>query len=234
MTSATTTRRAGIIGWPVEHSKSPVVHSYWLDHYSVEGSYVRLPVRPKELADALNSLAQRGFVGINITLPHKERALEFVDEVSPEAQRIGAANTIFVNERGRLLATNTDAYGFLANLRAEAPEFDVAEAPAVVVGAGGASRAVCVALQDAGVPEIYLVNRTESRAESIAESLGGNVKVISWNELVTNKAPALSNKYPLSGSNIAGHIVRAISPCHGVPPRAQFPRTTHSKKNLTP
>ncbi|MBD25116.1 MAG: shikimate dehydrogenase [Candidatus Marinimicrobia bacterium] len=182
MTSATTTRRAGIIGWPVEHSKSPVVHSYWLDHYSVEGSYVRLPVRPKELADALNSLAQRGFVGINITLPHKERALEFVDEVSPEAQRIGAANTIFVNERGRLLATNTDAYGFLANLRAEAPEFDVAEAPAVVVGAGGASRAVCVALQDAGVPEIYLVNRTESRAESIAESLGGNVKVISWNE----------------------------------------------------
>lgn len=174
--------RAGIMGWPVDHSKSPAVHSYWLDQYDVEGSYARLPVKPKDLADALNSLAERGFVGINLTLPHKERALEFVDEVSPEAQRIGAANTIFVYGDGRLRATNTDAYGFIANLRAEAPEFDFAASPAVVIGAGGASRAVCVALQDAGVPEICLVNRTASRAESLAESLGGGVRIISWKQ----------------------------------------------------
>ncbi len=165
------------MGWPIAHSKSPAVYGYWLDHYGIEGSYVRLPVEPAGLADALKSLPERGFVGVNLTVPHKEAALDLVDEISPEARRIGAVNTIFVSEDGRLRATNTDAYGFTENLKAGAPGFDPSSGPAVVLGAGGASRAVCVALQDAGVPEIRLVNRTISRAETLAEKLGGNVKV---------------------------------------------------------
>ena len=179
-------RQAGVMGWPVTHSKSPAVHGYWLNHYRIDGSYVRLPVEPAGLGGALKSLAERGFAGVNLTVPHKEAALELVDEISPEARRIGAVNTIFVSDDGRLHATNTDAYGFIANLKTGAPSFDLSSGPAVVLGAGGASRAVCVALQDAGIPEIRLVNRTVSRAENLAESLGGNVKVTSWEEGITH------------------------------------------------
>lgn len=182
MTSEKRARRAGVMGWPVNHSKSPAVHSYWLNHYGLDGSYVRLPVEPDGLADALKSLAERGFAGVNLTVPHKETAFELVDEISPEARRIGAVNTIFVSDSGRLRATNTDAYGFIENLKAGAPGFDLTTGPSVVLGAGGASRAVCVALQDAGASEIRLVNRTISRAENLAESLGGNVKVAPWAE----------------------------------------------------
>ncbi len=179
-------RQAGVMGWPVTHSKSPAVHGYWLNHYRIDGSYVRLPVEPAGLGGALKSLAERGFAGVNLTVPHKEAALELVDEISPEARRIGAVNTIFVSDDGRLHATNTDAYGFIANLKTGAPSFDLTSGPAVVLGAGGASRAVCVALQDAGIPEIRLINRTVSRAENLAESLGGNVKVTSWEEGITH------------------------------------------------
>ena len=170
------------MGWPVNHSKSPAVHGFWLNQYGINGSYVHLPVEPKNLADALKSLVENGFVGVNLTVPHKESALDLVDEVSTEALRVGALNTICVSDKGRLHATNTDVYGFIANLRAGVPDFDLASNPVVVLGAGGASRAVCVALQDADVPEIRLVNRTISRAENLADSLGGNFRVAPWNE----------------------------------------------------
>jgi shikimate dehydrogenase len=175
-------RRAGVVGWPVAHSKSPAVHGYWLNHYGINGSYDCLPVKPGALADTLKSLADNGFVGVNLTVPHKETALDLVDEASGEARRIGAVNTIFVSGDGRLHGTNTDAHGFISNLRASEPDFNLTTGPAVVLGAGGAARAVCVALQDAGVPEIRLINRTFARAESLAKTLGGNILVASWED----------------------------------------------------
>jgi shikimate dehydrogenase len=172
-------RRAGVMGWPVAHSKSPRLHGYWLRHYRIAGSYVHLPVAPEDLARDLRALPERGFAGVNVTVPHKEAVLTLADDVTAEARRIGAANTVFV-EGTRLRATNTDAYGFMANLRAGAPSFDPAAGPAVVIGAGGAARAVCYALRDAGAAEIRITNRTIARAETLAADF--DLKVVSWEE----------------------------------------------------
>ncbi len=176
------TIKAGVMGWPVDHSRSPALHGFWLKAYGIDGSYERLPVKPDELAAALRALPERGFAGVNLTVPHKEAAMSVVDEVSPEGQRIGAVNTIFATADGRLKATNTDAYGFITSLKFGAPNFDPKAGPAVVLGAGGAARAVCVALQDAGVPEICVINRTTTRAENLARDLGGNLGVAPWEE----------------------------------------------------
>lgn len=173
------TIKAGVMGWPVVHSKSPRLHGYWLKHYNIDGSYTHLPVEPKDLAAALFQLNADGFAGVNLTVPHKEAALGLVDEVSPQAQRIGAINTIFVNN-GRLVGANTDAYGFMAALKAGAPVYDPKAAPAVVIGAGGAARAVCFALQDAGCPDVRLVNRTPARAEVLARDFGAPITVHPW------------------------------------------------------
>ena len=171
--------KAGIMGWPVAHSKSPRLHGYWLKQYGIDGSYVHLPVAPEELAKALSALAADGFAGVNLTVPHKEPALALVDEVSPQAARIGAINTIFV-KNGKLTGANTDASGFANALRAGAPSFDPKGGPAVVIGAGGAARAVCFALQEAGCPDIRLVNRTEARAQTLARSFGKPVATYPW------------------------------------------------------
>lgn len=171
--------RAGVMGWPVAHSRSPRLHGYWLKHYNIDGSYVHLPVEPKDLAAALSRLNAEGFAGVNLTVPHKEAALTLVDEVSPQAARIGAINTIFV-KNGKLAGTNTDAYGFMAALKAGAPAYDPKAGPAVVIGAGGAARAICFALQDAGCPDIRLVNRTPARAQALARDFGKPVVVHAW------------------------------------------------------
>ena len=167
------------MGWPVAHSRSPCLHGYWLKLYGIDSSYVHLPVKPEELAAALSRLHADGFAGVNLTVPHKEAALALVDEVSPQAKRIGAINTIFVNN-GKLTGTNTDAYGFMAALKAGAPAYDPKVGPAVVIGAGGAARAVCFALQDAGCPDIRLVNRTPARAETLARDFGKPVTAHTW------------------------------------------------------
>ncbi|MEQ9448454.1 MAG: shikimate dehydrogenase, partial [Rhodospirillaceae bacterium] len=121
------------MGWPVAHSKSPAVHGYWLKHYNLAGEYQRLPVEPDDLGRALKSLAEDGFVGVNLTVPHKKTALEWIDDVSDTARRIGAVNTVIVGSDGGLRATNTDAYGFMTNLQNGAPDFDAAAGPAVVL-----------------------------------------------------------------------------------------------------
>ena len=182
MNAAPKALRAGVMGWPVAHSKSPAVHHYWLKQYAIDGSYVRLPVKPEHFKDALKALPNEGFAGVNVTVPHKQSAFEFVDEISDEARRIGAVNTIFVGTDGSLRATNTDAYGFSENLRAHVPTAKFKNDPAVVLGAGGAARAVCVALYDLGVPEIRLVNRTILNAQKLAEDLGNEVKPIPWED----------------------------------------------------
>ncbi len=167
------------MGWPVAHSRSPRLHGYWLKHYGIDGSYVHMPVEPKDLPAALANLAAAGFAGVNLTIPHKEAALALVDEVSPQAARIGAINTIFVRG-GRLIGTNTDAYGFITALIRAAPTYDPRQAPAVIIGAGGAARAVSYALQDAGCPDIRLLNRTRDRADALARDLGAPVTVQDW------------------------------------------------------
>lgn len=175
-------RLAGVVGWPVAHSVSPRLHNYWLERLSIDGAYVPLAVRPEDFAEALRLLPRMGFAGVNVTVPHKEAALAAVDEAEPLARSIGAVNTVVVRPDGGLLGRNTDAFGFLENLRSGAPHWHPAHKPAVVVGAGGAARAVCVALLDAGVPEIRLVNRTAGRAEALADALGEQIILVPWAE----------------------------------------------------
>ncbi|MGC2201444.1 MAG: shikimate dehydrogenase [Stellaceae bacterium] len=181
-----TTRLAGIMGWPVSHSRSPLLHGFWLDETGVDGAYVPLPVRPECIADALRALPILGFRGCNLTIPHKQAALAVVDAVDPLARRIGAANTIIVASDGTLEARNTDAFGFRENLREAAPDWDPAAAPAVVLGAGGSARAVIAALTDAGVLKIRIVNRTLARAEAVARdlaTLATQITVHPWSEV---------------------------------------------------
>lgn len=171
---------AGVFGWPVEHSRSPRLHGYWLEAYGIDGAYIPLPVRPEHFEQVLRLLPALGFAGANVTLPHKEAALKAVDESSALARRIGAVNTVIVRDDGSLYGDNTDAEGFVANLREGAPGWDAGTGPAVILGAGGVARAVGVALLDAGAPEIRIVNRTASRAEKLARELGSHAKVSLW------------------------------------------------------
>lgn len=175
-------RLAGVIGWPVAHSASPRLHGYWLEQYRIDGAYVPLAVKPEDFAAALRLLVRIGFAGANVTVPHKEAALEAVDEAEPQARVIGAVNTVVVRPDGSLEGRNTDAYGFLENLRSGAPGWHPAHKPAVVLGAGGAARAVCVALLEAGAPKILLANRTPERARALAEALAERIVVVPWAE----------------------------------------------------
>lgn len=166
-------KRAGVMGWPVDHSLSPVLHGYWLKAYGIAGEYVRIPVAPDDFAEKVRALGDEGFAGCNVTVPHKEAALKVVDEADDQSRRIGAVNTIKVREDGSLFGFNTDGFGFLENLRQGHPGFNATRGPAVVLGAGGAARAVVAALLDAGAPEVRLLNRTLERARDLAVDLAG-------------------------------------------------------------
>lgn len=170
------TLRAGVMGWPVSHSLSPRLHGHWLARYQIDGAYEAIPVQPENLAEALSNLAAEGLRGVNLTVPHKVAALDLVDRIDDTAHRIGAINTIVVEKDGKLAASNTDAFGFIENLRDHVPDQVTAawaDRPAVILGAGGAARAICTALLDSGVSEIRLVNRTAERAAALAETLPG-------------------------------------------------------------
>ncbi len=173
-------RLAGVMGWPVDHSLSPRLHGYWLEANGIDGAYLPLAVAPEHFARALEVLALLGFRGVNITVPHKVAALSAVDAADPLARRIGAVNTITVRDDGSLEGTNTDAFGFIEHLKATAPDWQAKNGPAVIIGAGGAARAICVGLLDAGVAEITIVNRTLARAEALATAVGGPVRVVPW------------------------------------------------------
>ncbi len=172
---------AGVMGWPIGHSRSPALHGHWLRRYGLPGHYVPLAVPPGCAAQAVRALPALGFAGANVTAPHKEAALAAADEATPRARRIGAANTLVVRD-GRVLADNTDGFGFLENLRHGAPGWRASRRPALVLGAGGAARGVVAALLDDGCPEIRLANRTRARAEALADALGGAVRVVEWAE----------------------------------------------------
>jgi shikimate dehydrogenase len=174
-------RLAGVFGWPVEHSRSPRLHGYWLERHGINGAYVPLPVRPEHFADSVRALSNLGFAGANVTLPHKQAAHALADTHDAAAERIGAVNTLVFGPDGRIDGSNTDAFGFHENLVEGARGHDWRSAPAVVLGAGGAARAVLVALEDAGVPEIRLANRTRGRAEDLS-ALAGSATVVDWDE----------------------------------------------------
>lgn len=171
---------AGVIGHPIAHSRSPALHGYWLKRYGIKGHYIPMDVAPADLADALQMLPRLGFVGINVTIPHKEAVLKLADVVTDRAALIGAANTLIFRRDGKVHADNTDGAGFMANLRQYAPSWNPAAGPAVVLGAGGAARAVIAALIEVGVPEIRLANRTRPRAEALRSDFGAKVQVGEW------------------------------------------------------
>jgi shikimate dehydrogenase len=183
-------RIAGVMGWPVSHSRSPRLHGYWLWRYGVDGAYVPLPVRPADFPAALRALPKLGFVGANVTVPHKEAALAAVDRANAEARRIGAVNTVVVAADGTLEGRNTDGFGFVENLRGSVHDWRATAGPAVIIGAGGAARAIAVALLDAGAPALRLVNRTAQRAERLAAEIGGPVRTYGWDDRVSALADA--------------------------------------------
>jgi len=171
---------AGVIGSPIAHSRSPVLHGYWLKRYGLKGHYIPLDIAQSDLRETLQMLPRMGFVGLNVTIPHKESVLALADIVTDRAALIGAANTIIFRKDGKVHADNTDGAGFVANLRQHAPDWNPAAGPAVVFGAGGAARAVVAALIEVGVPEIRLTNRTRPRAEALRAAFGAKVTVLDW------------------------------------------------------
>lgn len=177
-------RLAGVVGWPVAHSLSPRLHGHWFARYRIDGAYVPLPVRPEDLELAFRALPRLGFLGWNVTIPHKERAVSLVDRRDREAERMGAVNTVLVHPDGTLEGRNTDGPGFMAHLRAEHPAFEPSRGPVLLLGAGGAARAVAFSLLEAGCPLLRLSNRTIDRAAALARALDrffpGRIALAAW------------------------------------------------------
>lgn len=173
---------AGVMGWPVAHSRSPALHNYWIKHYGLSGAYVLLPVQPDLLPDAVRGLRALGFAGCNLTIPHKVAAMALVDRIDPLAARIGAINTLVVGKDGTLSGYNTDAFGYIQSLLDAQPDWRADAGPVLVLGAGGASRAVVVALAERGAKEIRLCNRSLDKAQALAKEFGAPVQAVPWEQ----------------------------------------------------
>ena len=171
---------AGVIGSPIAHSRSPALHQFWLRKYGIPGYYIPIDVATDNLAEVIRTLPKMGFVGVNVTIPHKESVMKIADLVTDRATLIGAANTLIFRKDGKIHADNTDGFGFIENLKQGAPSWNPKSGPAVVLGAGGAARAVVASLADSGVPEIMLTNRTRVRAEKLRDDFGKRVTVVDW------------------------------------------------------
>ncbi|PLL14692.1 shikimate dehydrogenase [Tabrizicola sp. TH137] len=171
---------AAVIGSPIAHSRSPALHGYWLKRYGIKGFYIPMDVAQADLEQVLRMMPKMGFVGANVTIPHKEAILNIADVITDRAALIGAANTLIFRKDGKIQADNTDGAGFIANLRQAAPHWTPSIGPAAVFGAGGAARAVIAALIEVGVPEIRLANRTRARADALRSDFGAKVHVHEW------------------------------------------------------
>ncbi|MEL6952720.1 MAG: shikimate dehydrogenase [Pseudomonadota bacterium] len=174
---------AGVIGDPISHSKSPLLHGHWLKRYEISGHYIPMRVKRENLSKVLKRLPEMGFKGVNITIPHKELALELADTVTDRAALIGAANTLTFSRSKSIQADNTDGVGFIANIRQKIPDWRPQDGAALILGAGGASRAVVSALLVEGTPRIMLANRTRARAETLRESMGARIELLDWTKL---------------------------------------------------
>jgi shikimate dehydrogenase len=217
--------KACVVGWPIEHSRSPLIHAYWLKQYNISGAYERVAVPPQDIEAFLKSLAANGYIGCNVTVPFKEVAYRLLDQADPMAERLKAANTLWLDD-GRLCGGNTDVHGFLANMDEEAPAWREAGGPAVILGAGGAARAIAASLADLALQPLRIVNRTPSHARGLVDELrieaeifdwAGCPKALSGARLVVNAtslgmtgAPALDiDLAPLDESAIVADIVYA-------------------------
>jgi len=171
---------AGVIGSPIAHSKSPALHTHWLKTLGIAGHYIPIDVAQEDLEHIIKTLPKMGFVGVNVTVPYKEKVMDFADLVTDRAALIGSANTLIFRKDGKIHADNTDSYGFIQNLRQKAPDWNPKAGPAAILGAGGAARAVIAALVEVGVPEILISNRTKARAEKLKADFGKRLRVVDW------------------------------------------------------
>ena len=194
-------RRAFVIGWPVGHSRSPMIHNHWLERHGIDARYERVPVRPEDLAGFIEGLAETDYIGGNVTLPHKERVFSLVSRTEPAADTLGAVNTVF-RLNGVLTGTSTDGYGYMQHLRATVPSWSPAAGPSVVLGAGGAARAIAAALRGAGVAEIRIVNRSMERAAILAGTLCPGARVYPW----CDRAAALDSARLLVNTTSLGMV----------------------------
>ena len=170
--------KAGVIGHPISHSKSPIIHGHWLKQYGIDGEYKAYNIPPENLKNGINELIEKGLSGFNVTLPHKQKIINFCDSLTDAAQKIGAVNTVVIDKNGRLHGDNTDAFGFTENLVSTIPNFEWREKTALVIGAGGAARAILYALKNNGVQNIYITNRTDAHAKELAALY--DAETISW------------------------------------------------------
>jgi shikimate dehydrogenase len=174
-------KKACVVGWPIEHSRSPLIHGYWLKKYDIEGSYTKEAVKPEDLETFLKSLAANGYAGCNVTVPHKEAAFAIADIKDPSAVAVGAANTLWL-EGGKLYAANTDTYGFVTHLGTAAPNWFKKDRPVSILGAGGAARGIIYGFLEAGVSDIRVFNRSFSKAAALANHFGSSIKAFKWDE----------------------------------------------------
>jgi shikimate dehydrogenase len=183
MASVTRPRRiplAGVIGDPVAHSLSPKLHGHWLRRYGLPGHYIPMRIAQTDLRDVLQTLPKMGFAGVNVTIPHKEHVLSIADTVTDRAVLIGAANTLTFTAQGTILADNTDGVGFLASIRQSIPGWTASRGPALLLGSGGAAKAIVWALLEDGAPEVFVANRTRARADALKEQFGARVTPVDW------------------------------------------------------
>lgn len=173
---------AGVMGWPVAHSRSPIIHSHWIRQYGLQGAYGLFAVQPDQVEAAVRGLRALGLAGSNVTIPHKVTAMQFMDVVDPLARRMGAINTIVVTPEGALQGFNNDGYGYIQSLRDAQADWQANTGPALVLGAGGAARAVVLSLLDQGATEIRLCNRTRTKAQELADEFGAGIQVVNWSE----------------------------------------------------
>lgn len=193
---------AGVVGWPISHSRSPALHSHWLKKYDVDGFYIPIGLKPQDFENGIRALPKLGFKGVNLTIPYKETILPLLDNVSDRAALIGAVNMITFRENGSIIGDNTDGYGFIQNLKQSKPDWDPAAGPAMVLGAGGAARAVVSALLNEGVPQIRLANRTKQRCETFREQFGARISIIDWN----NTAEAMKEAATIVNTTSLGMV----------------------------
>ena len=191
---------AGLLGWPVAHSRSPIIHNHWMEQHAIQGRYVLLPVPPERLADAVRGLAPLTFRGCNVTTPHKQAIMPMLDHLDPLARKIGAVNTVVVRDDGSLEGLNNDGNGFVLSLRDLDPAWRPDSGPIVVLGAGGAARAVVASLAAQGAKEIRVVNRTQARAQELVDLLGPPAVVVPWSE----RAEALDGVAMLANATSLG------------------------------
>ena len=171
---------AAVLGHPINHSKSPKLHNYWLSLFNIDGHYIPLDIDPRNFENSIRALSGLGFVGANVTIPYKEKVLKIADKISDRAAIIGAANTLTFLQDGSIYADNTDGYGFLQNIKCKYNDWTAGEGTSVVFGAGGASRAILGALIEDGANEVILANRTRSRADQLRSDFGAKIKVVDW------------------------------------------------------